>query len=118
MSYRKAVVSSASIVCFEALRGRVLPLYAPKAKLAKQGSEPEGTFSHAFASQIHVFYMPTAKVKEEAQRLIEELPDDATWDDLMQRIYVRQAIEAGLEDSEAGRTADVNELRKKLGLSA
>jgi predicted transcriptional regulator len=36
----------------------------------------------------------------------------------MQRIYVRQAIEAGLEDSEAGRTTDVNELRKKLGLSA
>ena len=93
-------------------------LYAPKAKLAKQGSEPEGTFSYAFASQTHVFYMPTAKVKEEAQRLIEELPDDATWDDLMQRIYVRQAIEAGLEDSEAGRTTDVNELRKKLGLSA
>ena len=62
--------------------------------------------------------MPTAKVKEEAQRLIEELPDDATWDDLMQRIYVRQAIEAGIEDSEAGRTMDVNELRQKLGLSA
>ena len=62
--------------------------------------------------------MPTAKVKEEAHRLIEELPDDATWDDLMQRIYVRQAIEAGIEDSKAGRTMDVNELRKKLGLLA
>lgn len=62
--------------------------------------------------------MPTAKVKEEAQRPIEELSDDATWDDLMQRIYVRQAIEAGLDDSEAGCTMDVNELRKKLGLSA
>ena len=62
--------------------------------------------------------VPTEKVKEEAQRLIEDLPDDAAWDDLMQRIYVRQAIEAGLEDSEAGRTMDVNELRQKLGLSA
>ncbi|WP_251930750.1 hypothetical protein [Salinibacter ruber] len=41
--------------------------------------------------------MPATKVKEEAQRLIEKLPDDATWDDLMRRIYVRQAIEAGLE---------------------
>ena len=62
--------------------------------------------------------MSTAKLKEEAHRLIEELPDDATWDDLMQRIYVRQAIEAGYEDSEAGRTIDVNGLRKKPGLSA
>lgn len=61
--------------------------------------------------------MPATKVKEEAQRLIQELPDDATWDDLMRRIYVRQAIESGLEDSEAGRTINVNELRKKLGLS-
>ncbi|MCS4177358.1 putative transcriptional regulator [Salinibacter ruber] len=61
--------------------------------------------------------MPATKVKEEAQRLIEKLPDDATWDDLMRRIYVRQAIEAGLEDSDAGRTMDVNELRKRLGLS-
>ncbi len=61
--------------------------------------------------------MPAANVKEEAQRLVEELPDDATWDDLMRRIYVRRAIEAGMEDSEAGRTMDVNELRKRLGLS-
>jgi len=60
--------------------------------------------------------MSSAKVKEEAQQLIEELPEDATWDDLMRRIYVRQAIESGLKDSEAGRTINVKELRKKLGL--
>lgn len=35
----------------------------------------------------------------------------------MQRIYVRQAIESGLEDSESGRTIDVHELRDKLGLT-
>ncbi len=62
--------------------------------------------------------MLTTKVKEEAERLIQELPDDATWDDLMQKIYVRQAIEAGLNDSEAGRTIDVKEVRKKFGLSS
>lgn len=61
--------------------------------------------------------MSAPKIKEEAQRLVEELLEDATWDDLMRRIYVRQAIEAGLEDSEAGRTMDVNKLRKRLGLS-
>ena len=45
--------------------------------------------------------METTSVKEEARRLVEELPDDASWDDLMERIYVRQAIEAGLQDSDA-----------------
>lgn len=60
--------------------------------------------------------MPATKVKEEAERLVHDLPEDATWDDLMQKIYVRQAIEAGLEDSEAGHTVDVKEVRKKFGL--
>ncbi len=42
-------------------------------------------------------------------------PKDAAWDDLMQEIYVRQAIEAGLWDSQAGRTLDVKEVRAKFG---
>ena len=60
--------------------------------------------------------METLKVKDEARRLVEELPDDASWDDLMYKIYVRQSIEAGLRDSEAGRTMDVKEVRAKFGL--
>ena len=60
--------------------------------------------------------MLSTKVKEEAKRLIQDLPDNATWDDLMQKIYIRQAIEAGLEDSETGRTIDVKEVRKRFGL--
>ena len=55
-------------------------------------------------------------VKCEARRLVEELPEDATWDDLMYRIYVRQAVEAGVADSQAGRTVDVKEVRARFGL--
>ena len=61
--------------------------------------------------------MSTTDVKQEAQRLIEKLPANATWDDLMYEIYVRQAIEAGLADSEMGRTLDVKEVRIKFGLA-
>jgi predicted transcriptional regulator len=61
--------------------------------------------------------MESTKVKHEARRLVEELPEDATWDDLMYRIYVRQAIEAGLRDSDAGRTVNVDEVRARFGLS-
>ncbi len=60
--------------------------------------------------------MPTTNIKQEAKRLIEKLPEDATWDDLMYEIYVRQAIEAGLTDSETGRTLAVTEVRAKFGL--
>lgn len=60
--------------------------------------------------------MDVVKIKEEAKRLIEDLPDDASWDDLMNRIYVRQAIEAGLGDSEAGNILENKEVRAKFGL--
>ncbi len=60
----------------------------------------------------------TNNIEEEAHRLAENLPEDATWDDLMYQIYVRQAIAAGIEDSEAGRTVDVKEVRAGFGLSS
>ncbi len=56
----------------------------------------------------------SSPIKLEARRLVDELPDDATWDDLMYEIYVRQAIETGLRDSQEGRTIPVEELRKRF----
>jgi predicted transcriptional regulator len=60
--------------------------------------------------------MSAQNVKEEARRLVENLPEDVTWDDLMYQIYVRQTIEAGLADSEAGRVIEVEDVRKRFGL--
>ena len=60
--------------------------------------------------------MQVRNIKEEVKGLLKDLPEDATWDDLMYKIYVRQTIEAGLEDSKAGRTKDVKEVRAKFGL--
>lgn len=60
--------------------------------------------------------MSTIVSKEDAHRLIDRLPENATWDDLMHEIYVREAIEKGLEDSHAGRTKDVKEIRRQYGL--
>ena len=56
-------------------------------------------------------------IKSEAQRIVEQLPEDASWDDLMYRIYVRQSIEAGLKDAEAGKMVSVVELRRTFGLA-
>jgi predicted transcriptional regulator len=61
--------------------------------------------------------MQTQSIKQQAYRLLDKLPDKATWDDLMHQIYVCQTIEAGLKDSDEGRTVDVKEVRKRFGLS-
>jgi predicted transcriptional regulator len=55
-------------------------------------------------------------IKEEAIRLVEDLPEESSWDDLMYEIYVRTAIEAGIADSDAGRTTPVEEVRARYGL--
>ena len=60
--------------------------------------------------------MSAAILREEAHRLVDQLPDDATWEDLLYQIYVRQSVEAGLEDCRAGRLVPVAEVRRRLGL--
>ena len=37
--------------------------------------------------------MEAVNIKEEARRLVEKLPDDATWDDVMHEIYVQPGRE-------------------------
>ncbi len=60
---------------------------------------------------------PSDDIRSEAHRLIDALPDDATWDDIMYRVYVRQCIDAGIEDAETGRVIDVDEVRRQFGLT-
>ncbi|MCU0649250.1 MAG: hypothetical protein MUF00_14725 [Gemmatimonadaceae bacterium] len=45
----------------------------------------------------------TADIRPDAQRLIQTLPASATWDDLAYEVYVRQAIEQGIAEADAGR---------------
>lgn len=61
--------------------------------------------------------MQAETIREKAHQLLNKLPDSATWEDLMYQIYVRQAIEAGVKDSNEGRTIDVKEVRKRFGLA-
>jgi hypothetical protein len=66
--------------------------------------------------------MPGAKennssIKKAAARLVRELPDTASWDDLMYEILVRQKIEAGLADLREGRKHDHASILKEFGLA-
>jgi predicted transcriptional regulator len=52
--------------------------------------------------------------KEEVIRILEGLPDDASLDDIQYHIYVRQKIEHGLEDVDAGRTLSEEEFDQRM----
>jgi hypothetical protein len=56
-------------------------------------------------------------IRKKIDETLETLPVDATWEDVMDRIYVRQKIENGLSDVAEGKTLSVAEVRKRFGLS-
>jgi predicted transcriptional regulator len=49
-------------------------------------------------------------VKNAILELIEKLPDECTWDDVVYQLYVHQKIEAGLKDADEGRVIDYEEV--------
>ena len=57
---------------------------------------------------------PARDLRQEAHRLVDQLPPDASWDDLMYEVYVRQAVEAGLADADAGRSVSHEEAVARL----
>jgi len=55
-----------------------------------------------------------AQAKSAALAVLHSLPEDSSWDDVQYRLYVRQQIDAGLADEEAGRMIDTEQLRQRL----
>ncbi len=60
--------------------------------------------------------MATVLQKEIAHKIINDMPDGSSWDDLMRELYVREAVERGYADSVSGKTMAVREVRAKYGL--
>jgi len=52
--------------------------------------------------------------KDAARQIIDHLPDQATWDDIMYELYVKQKIEAGLKAADEDRTVSQQEAKKRL----
>ena len=55
--------------------------------------------------------MPT---KQAALELLNKLPDECTWDDIMSELFVRQKIEVGIADADAGRVVSHEEVFAEL----
>ncbi len=56
--------------------------------------------------------MEAAKI--EVQRILDSLPDNATLEDIQYRIYMRQKIESGVGDIEAGRVLSQDEVETQF----
>jgi len=56
--------------------------------------------------------MSTAK--EEVQKMLEQIPDDSSFEDIQYQIYVREKIEHGLKDIEEGRIHDQEEIERRM----
>lgn len=55
-----------------------------------------------------------SSVKDAARAIVDKLPEQATWDDLMYELYVKQRIEAGLKAADEGRTVPHEEIKARL----
>lgn len=53
-------------------------------------------------------------VKKEAKNLIDKLPDQATWDDIMYEFYVKKKLAVALKAAEEGRVISHEEVKKRL----
>lgn len=53
-------------------------------------------------------------VKEQARRLVENLPDDAGWDRLLYEVYMRQRIADGIRAADEGRVTDHDEVKRRF----
>ena len=55
-----------------------------------------------------------ASAKEEMTRIIQEQPDDSSFDEILRELTFSRMVDRGLEDSDAGRTISDEELKDRI----
>lgn len=58
-----------------------------------------------------------AVFKQEAHKLIDQLPEAAGWDDLMYQAALRASVERGLAEAKTGQLIPIEDLFREYGLS-
>lgn len=54
------------------------------------------------------------KPKEVVQRLLAELPDEVSFEDIQYHIYVQEAVQLGLEAAARGELVDQGEVERRM----
>ncbi len=55
-----------------------------------------------------------ATAKEEVRKLLDQIPDDSSFEDIQYHIYVREKIERGIKDAEEGRILSQEEVERRM----
>jgi hypothetical protein len=55
-----------------------------------------------------------SSVKEEMTRIIQEQPDDSSFDEILRELALARMIDRGLQDSEVGRTISDDEMKRQM----
>jgi predicted transcriptional regulator len=55
-----------------------------------------------------------SSVKDEMTRIIQEQPDDSSFDEILRELALAGMIRRGLQDSETGRTVDDVEMKRQV----
>ena len=55
-----------------------------------------------------------ASAREQALRIIEEQPEDSSYEDLIRELIFARMVERGLADSDGGRTISTEELERRV----
>lgn len=55
-----------------------------------------------------------ATAKEEVRKMLEQLPDESSFEDIQYHIYVREKVERGRRDAQEGRTLSQEEVERRM----
>lgn len=53
-------------------------------------------------------------IKQEAMTIIDNLPEQTTWDDIMYEFYVKKKIDIALKAADEGRVVSHEEVKKRF----
>jgi len=55
-----------------------------------------------------------ATAKEDIRKMLETLPDDATWEDVQHSIYVRERVERARHEADEGKILEEDEVERRM----
>ena len=58
--------------------------------------------------------MATTTAKDAVREILDQLPDDTSYEEIQYRIYVREKVERGLRDLEQGRVLTQEEVEQRM----
>ena len=90
----------------------VIPMKIASSLDCRRGGGARSVVGASTALQWPTMTTPTAK--QEALKVIERLPEDASLDEILRELAFARMVERGLEDSEHGRTISHQEMAQRL----